>query len=120
MTFYVWQLVLVLCIRQVHHISVKLQRNLKIMNYDMHGCIFRSYLRGEIDLERERTGLRAGGERLRLRLTGDLLGGGGLLGRLRGELSEKKQMICYYKGYKLQKKNTSHKINFNKSSLYLN
>ena len=41
------------------------------------------YLLGEIDLERERTGLRIG-ERLRLRLKGDLLGG--LRARLGGEL----------------------------------
>lgn len=44
-----------------------------------------SYLRGEIDLECERIGLRIG-ERVRLRGTGDLLGG--LRARL-GELHKK-------------------------------
>lgn len=75
-------------------------------------CIFRRYLRGEIDLERERTGLRTGGERLRLRLTEDLLGIGGLLARLGGELSEKKQMIYNYIGYQQKQMNIYHKINF--------
>lgn len=42
-----------------------------------------NYLRGENDLERERADLRIG-ERLRLRPTGDLLGG--LRARLGGEL----------------------------------
>lgn len=43
------------------------------------------YLLGDVDLERERAGLRTG-ERLRLRLIGDRLGG--LRARLGGELSK--------------------------------
>lgn len=48
------------------------------------------YLLGDIDLDRERTGLLIGGERLRRRLIGDLLGG---LRARRGELQTNISMI---------------------------
>ena len=54
--------------------------------------ISRYYLLGDIDLERDRGGLRIG-ERLRLRLSGDLLGG--LRGRLGGDLRGEKNIYTY-------------------------
>lgn len=71
-------------------------KQMRIHQQNSYAQIFVCYLRGENDLERERAGRRTGGERLLLRVTGDLLVGGGLLGRLRGELSEKKQIIYDY------------------------